>query len=158
MGSRAFAAMLKVGPALNRAVAVERDVVVRAPDGARLLTDVYLAEPRRPLPVTLPRSPYGRRGPFGAMARLFAERGYTRFRQDLAPAFGHLPLINADTAALGHPPATRDRANPWRPRKPCTPRCSPSITPPAAPRPSCCPSPGSHNQREQPPYVQHKGI
>jgi putative CocE/NonD family hydrolase len=26
-----------------------------------------------------------------------------RIRQDLAPAFGHLPLINADTAALGHP-------------------------------------------------------
>jgi hypothetical protein len=35
--------MLKIGPPLTREVTVERDVPVRAPDGADLLTDVYLA-------------------------------------------------------------------------------------------------------------------
>ncbi|MGD0704368.1 MAG: CocE/NonD family hydrolase [Trebonia sp.] len=99
MGSRAFAAMLKIGPALNRDIAVERDVVVRAPDGTPLLTDAYLAEPRRPLPVILLRSPYGRRGAFGAMARLFAERGYHAVVQSTRGTFGSGGQIDFDREA-----------------------------------------------------------
>ena len=76
VSSRAFAAMLKIGPPVTRELTVERDVPVRAPDGADLLTDVYLARAREPLPVILMRTPYGRRGPYGTIARLFAERGY----------------------------------------------------------------------------------
>jgi len=62
VSSRAFAAMLKIGPPLTRELTVERDVPVRARDGADLLTDVYLAGAREPLPVILLRTPYGRRG------------------------------------------------------------------------------------------------
>jgi predicted acyl esterase len=36
MASRAFAAMLKVGPPSNRDITVERDAEVRAPDGTVL--------------------------------------------------------------------------------------------------------------------------
>ena len=73
VSSRAFAAMLKAGPPVTREVTVERDVPVRATDGADLLTDVYMARAREPLPVILMRTPYGRRGPYGTIARLFAE-------------------------------------------------------------------------------------
>jgi integrase len=43
VSSRAFAAMLKIGPPVTREVTAGRDVPVRSPDGADLLTDVYLA-------------------------------------------------------------------------------------------------------------------
>jgi predicted acyl esterase len=59
--SRAFAAMLKIGPPVTRDVTVQHDAPVRAPDGADLLADVYLARGREPLPVILLRTPYGRR-------------------------------------------------------------------------------------------------
>ncbi len=52
VSSRAFVAMLKIGPPVTGDVTVQRDVPVGAPDGAELLTDVYLAggrsRPRRP--------------------------------------------------------------------------------------------------------------
>jgi predicted acyl esterase len=76
ISSRAFAASLKIEPAVTRDVVVERDVSARAPDGVGLLTDVYLASAREPLPVILMRSPYGRRVPYSMVARVFAERGY----------------------------------------------------------------------------------
>ena len=43
--SRLYTVLLKAGPAVTRDVSVRRDVVVRAPDGTGLLTDVYLAAP-----------------------------------------------------------------------------------------------------------------
>jgi len=70
--SRAFAAMLKVPPALTRDVVVEPDVAIPAPDGASLLTDVYLARSPEPLPAILMRSPYGRRAVLGALATWLA--------------------------------------------------------------------------------------
>ena len=88
VSSRAFAAMLGVGPALTREVTVQRDVPVRAPDGADLLTDVYWSGGRDPLPVILMRTPYGRRAPYGAIARLFAERGYHAVLQSTRGTFG----------------------------------------------------------------------
>lgn len=45
--SRAFAAMLKVPPALTRDIAVQRDMAILAPDGTPPLTDVYLADLQR---------------------------------------------------------------------------------------------------------------
>lgn len=88
LSSRAFAALLKVGPPVTRAVTVERSVRVRAPDGAALLTDVYLSGGSEPRPVILMRTPYGRRAPYGAIARLFAERGYHAVLQSTRGTFG----------------------------------------------------------------------
>ncbi len=88
VSSRAFAAMLKIGPPVTREVTVERNVRVSAPDGADLLTDVYLSGPREPRPVILMRTPYGRRSPYGTIARLFAERGYHAVLQSTRGTFG----------------------------------------------------------------------
>ena len=99
VSSRAFAAMLKIGPPVTRAVSVERDVPVRAPDGADLLTDVYLARARDPLPVIMMRTPYGRRGPYGTIARLFAERGYQAVIQSTRGTSGSGGQIDYDCEA-----------------------------------------------------------
>ena len=57
VSSRAFVAMLKIGPPVTGDVTVQRDVPVGAPDGAELLTDVYLAGGwSRPSPVRKPGS------------------------------------------------------------------------------------------------------
>lgn len=97
--SRAFATFLKLPPALTRDVAVQRDVVVTAPDGATLLTDLYLARSAEPLPTILIRCPYGRRGPYGGAARLFAERGYHAVVQSTRGTFGSGGEIDADREA-----------------------------------------------------------
>ena len=96
IASRTFAAMLKIGPATTTDIAVERDVAIPAPDNARLLTDVYLAKPDRPRPVILLRSPYGRGGVYGTMARLFAERGYHAAVQSTRGTFGSEGRIDFD--------------------------------------------------------------
>jgi len=87
VASRLYGAMLRAEPAVTRDVDVRRGVVVRAPDGTGLLTDIYLARPARPLPVILMRSPYGR-GVLGTIARLFAERGYHAVIQSTRGTFG----------------------------------------------------------------------
>jgi hypothetical protein len=87
VASRLYAAMQRTGPAVTRDVDVRRDVVIGAPGGAGLLTDVYLARPGRPRPVILMRSPYGRRA-LGTVARLFAERGYHAVIQSTRGTFG----------------------------------------------------------------------
>src|ERR1700759_1431706 len=79
--SRAFGAVLKLPPAETRDVHLRRDVAIPAPDGAALLTDLYLAQTgpaAPPRPTILIRTPYGRRGVGGGglAARAFAERGY----------------------------------------------------------------------------------
>ena len=97
--SRAFAAMLKVPPALTRDIAVQRDMAIPAPDGTPLLTDVYLARSPEPLPTILMRSPYGRRGPYGTIARLFAERGYHAVLQSTRGTFGSGGQVDFDREA-----------------------------------------------------------
>jgi putative CocE/NonD family hydrolase len=99
IASRTFAATLKIGPATTRAITVHRDVPIRAPDNARLLTDVYLEKPGRPGPVILLRTPYGRRGVYGTMARLFAERGYHAVVQSTRGTFGSEGRIDFDREA-----------------------------------------------------------
>lgn len=89
VSSRVFAAMLKLdSPVTARRVDVRRDLAVRAPDGVTLLTDAYIARPGGPRPVILMRSPYGRRGFYGTMGRLFAERGYHAVVQSCRGTFG----------------------------------------------------------------------
>jgi putative CocE/NonD family hydrolase len=114
IASRAFAAMLKIAPASTSAITVQRDVPIPAPDNARLLTDVYLARPTRPLPVILLRSPYGRRGVYGTMARLFAERGYHAVVQSTRGTFGSEGHIDFDReAADGRAAADWIVEQPW---------------------------------------------
>lgn len=116
VSSRAFAAMLKIGPPVTREVTLERDVPVRAPDGADLLTDVYLARARarEPLPVILMRTPYGRRGPYGTIARLFAERGYQAVAQSTRGTSGSGGQIDYDReAADGRAAADWIIKQPW---------------------------------------------
>lgn len=107
LSSRAFAAMLKIGPPATREVSVERDAAVRAPDGASLLADVYLAGAREPLPVILVRTPYGRRGAYGTMGRVFGERGYHAVVQSTRGTSGSGGQIDYDAEA-GDGRATAD--------------------------------------------------
>ncbi|MDQ3492149.1 MAG: CocE/NonD family hydrolase, partial [Chloroflexota bacterium] len=75
--SRVFALLARLPRAHTHRVRVERDLPMTMPDGAVLLADRYLPEDRgAPLPIVLMRSPYGRRGLNGLLARVFAERGY----------------------------------------------------------------------------------
>jgi predicted acyl esterase len=82
-------------------------VPVRASDEASLLTDVYLAGARESLPVILIRTPYGRRGAYGTMGRLFAERGYHAVIQSTRGTSGSGGQIDYDTEA-GDGRATAD--------------------------------------------------
>jgi putative CocE/NonD family hydrolase len=91
--------MLRIGPPLVTDVVVERDIPVRAPDGVSLLTDLYLAASRQPRPVILMRSPYGRGGPHGVMARLFAERGYHAVVQSTRGTAGSGGRVDFDKEA-----------------------------------------------------------
>src|ERR1700743_1281118 len=108
--SRAFGALLRLPPALTRDVEVQRDVEVPAPDGAALLTDLYLARPAGPRPTILIRTPYGRRGiggGAGLSARFFAERGYHAVVQSTRGTFGSGGEIGFDREA-GDGRATAD--------------------------------------------------
>lgn len=114
VASRLFTAMMKTGSATTRDIDVRRDVSVSAPDGTPLLTDVYLARPGRPLPVILMRSPYGRRGSYGTIARLFAERGYHAVVQSTRGTFGSGGQIDYDReAADGRAAADWIIKQPW---------------------------------------------
>jgi uncharacterized protein len=114
LASRMLAAMMKTEPATTRDIAVRRDVPVRAPDGTPLLTDIYLARPGRPLPVILMRSPYGRRGAYGTIARLFAERGYHAVTQSTRGTFGSGGHIEFDAEATdGRATADWITQQPW---------------------------------------------
>ena len=55
-----------------------------------LLTDLYLTRARDPLPVIVMRTPYGRRAPYGTIARLFAERSYHAVIQSTFGSGGHI--------------------------------------------------------------------
>ncbi|MGO8946140.1 MAG: CocE/NonD family hydrolase [Ktedonobacterales bacterium] len=75
--SRLTTWLLRLPTAETYDLVVTRDLKIAMPDGAVLLADHYTPRsgPRRP--TILVRSPYGRRGFFGAtLARPFAERGY----------------------------------------------------------------------------------
>ncbi|MFD9736006.1 CocE/NonD family hydrolase [Umezawaea sp. NPDC059074] len=68
---------------------VTRDVVIPMPDGVRLLADRYRPPGTQPLPVVLVRTPYGRRGPLGALfGGTFARRGFQVVVQSVRGTFG----------------------------------------------------------------------
>ena len=81
---------LKLPPPSTRGLVVQRDLRVPMPDGVELLADRW--SPRNGaerLPTALIRTPYGRRGIFGAfMARPLAERGYQVLIQSTRGGFG----------------------------------------------------------------------
>ena len=79
----------KLGVTQTHAVSIRRDIKVSMPDGAELLTDVYLGSPTAPAPVVLLRSPYGKSMLLAAgMAYPFAAQGYNVVIQSCRGTFG----------------------------------------------------------------------
>jgi uncharacterized protein len=89
LASRFIERAMKLPPAPNRAVQVERDLRVPMPDGVELLTDRYVPSGDGRPPLVLVRSPYGRRGFWGLIfGRLLAERGFQVLIQSCRGTFG----------------------------------------------------------------------
>jgi putative CocE/NonD family hydrolase len=75
--SRLVAWWMHLPPAETRDITIKRDIQIPMPDGVILLADHYAPRASSKLPTILIRSPYGRRGFFGALMALpYAERGY----------------------------------------------------------------------------------
>ena len=75
IASRFFGRTMKLPPASNHDVQVERDLRVPMADGVQLLADRYLPHGDGRSPLVLVRSPYGRRGIWGILfGRVLAER------------------------------------------------------------------------------------
>ena len=88
LGSRFLARVAGLPPAHTHDVAVEHDLRTPMRDGVVLLTDRYYARRKPHAPIVLLRSPYGRRGAFGLVGRIFAERGYQGVVQSVCGTFG----------------------------------------------------------------------
>jgi uncharacterized protein len=73
---RAFAAACGLGPPLTRRVSVHRGLSVRARDGVIMRTDIYTPRGVDEAPTVLVRTPYGRGGPTGLIARTVAGYGF----------------------------------------------------------------------------------
>ncbi|HEY7348082.1 MAG TPA: CocE/NonD family hydrolase [Ktedonobacterales bacterium] len=75
--SRLISLLLRLPPAETHDLVVTHDLSIPMPDGVALLADHYAPRTGAKRPTILVRTPYGRRGFFGAIyARPFAERGY----------------------------------------------------------------------------------
>jgi putative CocE/NonD family hydrolase len=80
---------LKLPPADEGEVRVQRDLEVPMADGVVLLADRYWSAPMEAKPTVLVRSPYGRRGVYGFLyGRLLAERGFQAVVQSCRGTFG----------------------------------------------------------------------
>ncbi|MEV4052457.1 CocE/NonD family hydrolase [Amycolatopsis sp. NPDC049688] len=90
MISRLVQHLLKLPAPATRRLVVQRDLRVPMPDGVELLADRWAPrEGPDGLPTALVRTPYGRRGPFGAiLARPLAERGFQVLVQSTRGGFG----------------------------------------------------------------------
>jgi uncharacterized protein len=89
IASRFFERAMKLQPALDRDVKVQRDLRIPMPDGVELLTDRYVPSGGGRPPLVLVRSPYGRRGFWGVIfGRLLAERGFQVVIQSCRGTFG----------------------------------------------------------------------
>jgi putative CocE/NonD family hydrolase len=74
---RVLSWLMKLPPAETPDVVITRDLKVPMPDGVNLLADHYAPKGAQKYPTILVRTPYGRRGFFGATLALpYAERGY----------------------------------------------------------------------------------
>jgi uncharacterized protein len=88
IASRFFERAMKLPPATNRAVEVQRDLRIPMADGVELLADRYLPAAGAP-PLVLVRSPYGRRGFWGVIfGRVLAERGFQVLIESCRGTFG----------------------------------------------------------------------
>ncbi len=75
--SRLISWLLRLPPAETPDLIITRDIPIPMPDGTVLLADHYAPRSGPKRPTILVRTPYGRRGFFGAVfARPYAERGY----------------------------------------------------------------------------------
>ena len=89
LASRLVARLLDLPRARTRDLVIDRDLQVRTPDGVVLLADRYSPRNSSRLPTVLVRSPYGRRGLFGALfGPPFAERGFQVLIQSCRGTFG----------------------------------------------------------------------
>lgn len=88
LGSRIVGGLAGLPPAHTSRVLVERDLRIPMLDGVELLADRYFPRGSNQLPIVLMRSPYGRRLQWGAIGRLFAERGYQSVVQSTRGTFG----------------------------------------------------------------------
>ncbi len=90
MISRLVERLLKLPAPATRRLTVQRDLRVPMPDGAALLADRWAPRDGADgLPIALLRTPYGRRGPFGAiLGRPLAERGFQVLIQSTRGGFG----------------------------------------------------------------------
>jgi putative CocE/NonD family hydrolase len=89
IASRFFGQTMKLPPASNRDVQVERDLRIPMADGVQLLADRYLPRGDGRPPLVLVRSPYGRRGVWGILfGRVLAERGFQVLVQSCRGTFG----------------------------------------------------------------------
>ena len=81
---------LRLPPPATRDLAIEHDLRVPMPDGAVLLADRWApGTGGGALPSAVLRTPYGRRGVFGAgTARTLAERGFQVLIQSTRGTFG----------------------------------------------------------------------
>ena len=79
----ALSRLFGVRPARPHRVRVERDVVVPAADGVRLLANRFFPVDVERAPVVLLRSPYGRGAALDRMPQMLAERGYQVLYQSL---------------------------------------------------------------------------
>ncbi|MDQ7805376.1 CocE/NonD family hydrolase [Amycolatopsis sp. A133] len=90
MISRLVERLLKLPAPATRRLVVQRDLRVPMPDGVELLADRWAPRTGADgLPIALLRTPYGRRGVFGAiLARPLAERGFQVLIQSTRGSFG----------------------------------------------------------------------
>lgn len=86
-----------VRPASPYPVRVERDVVIPAADGVRLLADRFFPVGVQRAPLVLLRSPYGRGAALDRMPQLLAERGYQVLYQSLRGTDGSGGAFNGFT-------------------------------------------------------------
>lgn len=87
--SRLISGLMKLPPAETTRVIINRDLPVPMRDGVVLLADHYAPRDLGRRPTILVRSPYGRRGFFGAIyGRPLAERGFQVLIQSCRGTFG----------------------------------------------------------------------
>lgn len=77
----------RLGIAPTHQVITQRNIKIPAPEGAQLVTDLYLGSPEQSAPVVMIRSPYGR-GSFAFHAYALASQGFNVVLQSCRGTFG----------------------------------------------------------------------
>jgi hypothetical protein len=109
------ARLVKLPPPQTQAVAVERDLTAKMPDGAVLLADRwYPTDGSGGRPTVLIRTPYGR-ALIGPLGRLYAERGYQVVIQSCRGTFGSEGALEPvrNEQADGHATLEWIASQPW---------------------------------------------